>query len=455
VDAWRVYDFIVRRFVAACARDCVCVTRAIALEVGGELFDACASETKQPGWTDAMPWRAPRETRFARAFVVGDATPVANVALAADVTSPPNAMTESELISLMEQHGIGTDASIPTHINNVEKRKYVSIDQKTRRVDVSDLGFVLVAGYDAVDPELASPFTRKAVENQLDLIATGKADHAEVVRHALEQFALKYAHFVKNVDAVDSLFELKFDPSARASLAEAPPFSKCGRCARFLRLSQTRARKVLHCVTENETYALPHGAEVTPWDGRSCPLCDFELLLCSFGPGPNDKARFPLCVRCFKTKPVSVCGGVDRKPRLPFACPHPSAHPIVEERLVCPCPTCDDALMVEPRRNSSRKKTSRLRCASCETTLRLPPSVVEAIPTRLVCGGCGARCVEVRFDTEKTPLAGGKTTLVACVACEDALRNDAVLLQKLPGRGADDGRRGGFGGGRGGGGGRL
>jgi DNA topoisomerase-3 len=455
VDAWRVYDFIVRRFVAACARDCVCVTRAIALEVGGELFDACASETKQPGWTDAMPWRAPRETRFARAFVVGDATPVANVELAADVTSPPNAMTESELISLMEQHGIGTDASIPTHINNVEKRKYVSIDQKTRRVDVSDLGFVLVAGYDAVDPELASPFTRKAVENQLDLIATGKADHAEVVRHALEQFALKYAHFVKNVDAVDSLFELKFDPSARASLAEAPPFSKCGRCARFLRLSQTRARKVLHCVTENETYALPHGAEVTPWDGRSCPLCDFELLLCSFGPGPNDKARFPLCVRCFKTKPVSVCGGVDRKPRLPFACPHPSAHPIVEERLVCPCPTCDDALMVEPRRNSSRKKTSRLRCASCETTLRLPPSVASASPTRLVCGGCGARCVEVRFDTEKTPLAGGKTTLVACVACEDALRNDAVLLQKLPGRGADDGRRGGFGGGRGGGGGRL
>ena len=458
VDAWRVYDFIVRRFVAACARDCVCVTRAIALEVGGELFDARASETKQPGWTLAMPWRAPRETRFARAFVTGDATPVANVELAADVTSPPNAMTESELISLMEQHGIGTDASIPTHINNVEKRKYVSIDQKTRRVDVTDLGFVLVAGYDAVDPELASPFTRKAVENQLDLIATGKADHAAVVAHALEQFSAKYAHFVKNVDTVDSLFELKFDPSARASLAEAPPFSKCGRCLRFLRLSQTRARKVLHCVTENETYALPHGAEVAPWDGRSCPLCDFELLLCSFG--SNDKARFPLCVRCFKTKPVPVCGGVDKKPsRGPFACPHPSAHPIIEERLVCPCPTCDDALMVEPRRNVSRKKTSRSRvalcCASCETTLRLPPSVASASPTRHLCGGCGARCVEVRFDEEKMPLAEGKTTLVACVACEDVLRRDAVLLQKLSGSGADDGSRGGRGGGRGGGGRRL
>ena len=458
VDAWRVYDFIVRRFVAACARDCVCATRAIALEVGGELFDASSSETKQKGWTEAMPWRAPRETRFARAFVAGDATRVSSVRLASDVTSPPRAMTESELISLMEAHGIGTDASIPTHIKNVEKRRYVTIDEKSRVVDVTDLGFALVSGYDAVDPDLANPATRKHVESSLDLIATGGADHASVVAHALKQFAAKYAYFVANVDKIDATFELKFDPATRASLAEAPPFSRCGRCARFLRLSQTRARKVLHCATEDETYALPAGAEVAPWDGRACPLCDFELLLCSYSP---NGARFPLCVRCFKTRPVfggDETGAVRMKP---FACPHPSAHPIVEERAVCPCPTCDDALIVEPRLVSSRKKKKNTRvtllCASWETTLRLPPSVAEASAPRHACGGCGARCVEVRFDEEKTPLAGGETRLVACVACEDLLRRDAVLL-RVPARGADDGGRGGRGGrgrGRGGGGRRL
>ena len=257
------------------ARAAVCATRAIALEVGGELFDASSSETKQKGWTEAMPWRAPR-ARFARAFVAGDATRVSSVRLASDVTSPPRAMTESELISLMEAHGIGTDASIPTHIKNVEKRRYVTIDEKTRRVDVTDLGFALVSGYDAVDPDLANPATRKAVESSLDLIATGGADHASVVAHALKQFAAKYAYFVANVDKIDATFELKFDPATRASLAEAPPFSRCGRCARFLRLSQ-RARG---CATEDETCALPAGAEVAPWDGRACP-CATSSFCCA------------------------------------------------------------------------------------------------------------------------------------------------------------------------------
>lgn len=459
VDAWRVYDLVVRRFVAACARDCVVEQRALVLEAGGELFDAFSCVVKRAGWTEAMPWRAPAETRFANVNV-NETLAVAGVALEPGLTSPPPRMTESELIGLMEAHGIGTDASIPSHIHNVEKRRYVAIDQKSRTVDVTDLGGALVAGYDAVDVELASPATRRAIEKQLDLVATGAADHAAVVAHALTQFAAKYAHFVANIANVDALFELKFDPKASASLASAPPFSRCGRCARFLRLAiDARSGKHtrMYCATEDETYALPAGAVVTAWDGRACPLCDFELVLCSFG----GDARFPLCVGCFKTKPFAfVCADGETSKtsktakttgRVPFTCPHPSAHPIVEERIVCPCPTCDDAgstgafLVVEPGRKTSRATRARLHCVRCDTTLRLPPSVAEARATRSTCGGCAARCVEVRFHESETPLAGGETRLVACVACDDLLLRDAALA-RVPRRGAGGGRGRGRGG---------
>ena len=94
----------------------------------------------------------------------------------------------------------------------------------------TDLGLTLWRGYRAIDPELASPTIRSRVEKQLDLVASGEAEHASVVAHVLRQFAEKYANFVGAVDRMDPVRgALRSRLGARrersASAADAPDTS--------------------------------------------------------------------------------------------------------------------------------------------------------------------------------------------------------------------------------------
>ena len=81
-------------------------------------------------------------------------------------TKPPSLLSEAELIGKMERNGIGTDASIATHIQNICNRNYVSLE-RGRRLSPTTLGIVLIHGYLLIDPDLVFPQVRSAIEKVL------------------------------------------------------------------------------------------------------------------------------------------------------------------------------------------------------------------------------------------------------------------------------------------------
>ncbi len=60
-------------------------------------------------------------------------------------------------------------------------------------------------------PDLISSFFyfRSAVEEQLDLIAHGKANFRSVLKHTLDIFKMKFQYFVQNITGMDQLFEVQ------------------------------------------------------------------------------------------------------------------------------------------------------------------------------------------------------------------------------------------------------
>jgi DNA topoisomerase-3 len=68
-----------------------------------------------------------------------------------------------------------------------------------RRLVPTPLGTTLVRGYQCIDADLCLPDIRSFIEQQITLIAKGKADHREVIQHVIQQFMKKYSYFVKKV----------------------------------------------------------------------------------------------------------------------------------------------------------------------------------------------------------------------------------------------------------------
>lgn len=117
--------------------------------MANETFSLTGKNVIEAGFTSVMPWKQVSDDDPLPNFTPNEILTIEDVKLDERHTSAPDFLTESELISLMEKHGIGTDASIPVHINNICERNYVKVDNGRRLVPTS-LGIVLVHGYQKV-----------------------------------------------------------------------------------------------------------------------------------------------------------------------------------------------------------------------------------------------------------------------------------------------------------------
>ena len=120
-DAWRVYALIARHFLACCSTDATGAGTTVTAEVGGEAFTASGNVVLSRGFLDVYPYTKWNDKSLPD-FRVGQTFPPARLTLAEGSTQPPLALSERELIQLMDSHGIGTDATIPDLIKKVRGR---------------------------------------------------------------------------------------------------------------------------------------------------------------------------------------------------------------------------------------------------------------------------------------------------------------------------------------------
>lgn len=91
--------------------------------MGSEWFHAKGVSVEKLNWLEIFHWDKQQENELPN-FQEGQVFKPKELKMNEGVTTPPKHLTESDLITLMNNTGIGTDATIHEHIKNVQEREY-------------------------------------------------------------------------------------------------------------------------------------------------------------------------------------------------------------------------------------------------------------------------------------------------------------------------------------------
>lgn len=207
-DERRVYEFVVRRFLACCSEDAKGEATDIEIEWGEEVFHTHGLLVLARNYLDVYVYDKWESSQQLPHFEVGESFEPTEANMIDGKTTAPGYLTEPELIGLMDANGIGTDATMADHVAMIKDREYVAARPKAgggrnpvREFVPTRLGVALVEGYDNVglDVSVSKPFLRKEIELKMKAICEGRKTRSEVVHESIDEYREVFGRTQRNI----------------------------------------------------------------------------------------------------------------------------------------------------------------------------------------------------------------------------------------------------------------
>ena len=194
-----VWEYVARRFLAnGFYQDAVRCLRRADIKVGPALLKASGSYTVDPRFYIVYPYFKPEEDPIP-SLKKNEKLRIASLKLHEGSTKPPERLTEPELLKILEENGIGTDATRASYPKLILDRGYAVKEGKTFKP--TDLGMKLIDLLESIDERLVTPETRRMVEELMAMIDSGGISYDEALDKALREYEKL---FVKLEDALSA-----------------------------------------------------------------------------------------------------------------------------------------------------------------------------------------------------------------------------------------------------------
>ncbi len=299
-DAAKVYELVVRRFLATVAPDAIGRSRTTAVEIAGERFEGKGQTILEPGWYRVYPYSHPDEIPMPK-LEVGETVGVSKIELVEDQTKPPRRFTQGSLIQEMERLGLGTKSTRHDVLQKLFDRHYVS----QRQLEPTSTGVAVTEALRAHAPVITRPEMTHRLEEDMELVAESKKPKADVLQESRDMLREAYQLLAANERGVRE--------TLTGALDRQRFVGPCVKCGGALQLGRSpRGARWVQCVNNpgscTASYSLPSAGFIEPAPEFLCGVCKVPRVKIVFrGQRPDLYCINPECSEHKRAFEIGVC----------------------------------------------------------------------------------------------------------------------------------------------------
>ena len=281
----KIFDLIVRRFLATLANPSKEELIGLKIIVGGKEFAAHGSRAIIPGWRTIYTYSKYEESILPN-VAEGDALKIKSMDELEDETTPPAHYSQGGMIKLMEDFHLGTKATRPEILKKLMERRYISA---SRTLIPSEMAFGVIENLKKISEELTGPKLTASLEEEMKAVETGKKSKKEVVDDSRQMVREVLSKLVSKKKEIKELMH--------KALLQQYVFGKCPRSGDNLKMiiSKKTHKRFVGC----SGYPKCHFGMPLPQSGyifispQTCTKCGIHMIEWR---GKESKRTYIFCV---------------------------------------------------------------------------------------------------------------------------------------------------------------
>lgn len=270
----KLYDLIVRRFLACLAPAAKRESVSLCVSVGEHEFRLDGGKTIERGWIDYYgKYCTPNEVDVPL-LEVGEQLEVVTVKVEGGIEERTNRYNQASLLEKMEHERIGTKSTRADTISTLLQRGYVAGDPLV----LTELGLTVSRILEENARTIASTELTRTVEERLEAVEEGREDEKELLRETVRSVVQELVGLAANEDSIGRRIDGAAETVDAAIVLGTCPVCGVGKL-RIIRSRRTRKR-FLGCSNYSAgcraTAPLPQRGDLK--NPTSCPLCSWPVV---------------------------------------------------------------------------------------------------------------------------------------------------------------------------------